>query len=221
MTRGGAPPVLAGPAGGDGVPYLCMGPEQGHRSRSGTGEGRRMSSIYTGRGDDGTSSLADGRRLAKDHPRFELLGCLDETNSLIGAARHPIIDNEIDAMLEFLQHRLLNCGVMAAGADEGPRVTDDDVRVLEAAIDRLTARSAGFEGFILPGGDDTSAPLHVARASMRRAERAASRVMAIEDLDTALMAFLNRAGDLLYAAARSVGAGNDIPWRPDAEPPKP
>jgi cob(I)alamin adenosyltransferase len=178
--------------------------------------------VYTREGDDGSSSLADGRRLPKDHPRFELLGALDEANSLIGVARHPIIDNEITSMLSFLQHRLLNCGAMVASAagTDTPRVTTDDVSALEA-IDRLAGRGGGFAGFVLPGCDETSAPLHVARAVMRRAERAAVTLANREPLDPVLLVFLNRASDLLYAAARSVGAGNDCTWEPEARPPRP
>jgi cob(I)alamin adenosyltransferase len=100
-----------------------------------------------------------------------------------------------------------------------PAIVPEDVAALESAIDRFTDRLGGFRGFMLPGCDETSARLHVARTVVRRAERAAARLDSREPVDPQVLAFLNRASDLLYAAARFSGAGNECPWRPDAERP--
>ena len=180
-----------------------------------------MAKIYTRTGDEGSTSLPDGTRVGKADPRIELYGALDEANCLIGLARVNVADSDVDAVLEFLQHRLFNCaGCLATGQPSGqPSVSADDVASLEAAIDRFTDRMGGFRGFMLPGCDETSARLHVARTVVRRAERAVAHVAATEPVDSNVLAFLNRASDLLYAAARFSGAGNECVWRPDAQRP--
>lgn len=179
-------------------------------------------SIYTRRGDDGTTSLADGTRVRKDDLRMDLFGTLDEANCHIGLARTGVVDSDLDSLLEFLQHRLFNCAACLASAKGSagmPRVTSEDVAALEAAIDRYEERLGGFRGFVLPGCDEASGRLHVARVVMRRAERAAVALSAAEPVDADVLAFLNRASDLLYAAARTVSSGNECVWRADLEPP--
>ncbi len=176
-----------------------------------------MSDIYTGGGDSGTTALPDGSRVAKTDPRIEMLGALDEANCFIGLARPSVIDSELDDVLEFVQQRLFNCGAAVSPTPAGgaPPICAEDVVSLEQTIDRYSARGGGFEGFVLPGCDESSARLHVARAVTRRAERAAVAVAADQTLDPQVLAFLNRASDFLYVAARYVGAGNECRWRPD------
>jgi cob(I)alamin adenosyltransferase len=179
--------------------------------------------IYTRSGDDGTTSLPDGTRARKSDPRIELFGALDEANCLIGLARVNVVDSDVDTVLEFLQHRLFNCAacVTSGGKPSAgmPSVTPEDISALESAIDRFTERIGGFRGFMLPGCDETSARLHVARAVLRRAERAAAALADAEPVEPNVLAFLNRASDLLYAAARFSGAGNECAWRPEAHRP--
>jgi len=181
-----------------------------------------MAKVYTRTGDEGVTSLADGTRVGKDDPRIELFGAIDEANCLIGLARVNVSDSDLNHVLEFVQHRLFNCSACLATAQptpQMPRVTPEDTAALEAAIDRYTERMGGFRGFMLPGCDETSARLHVARAVMRRAERAAARLAGEQETDPDVLAFLNRASDLLYTAARFVGAGNECAWKPEAERP--
>lgn len=177
-----------------------------------------MASIYTRDGDDGTTSLTGGARVLKDDPAIEFLGALDEANSLIGLARVDVVGSDVDDVLAFVQQRLLNCGAAVAGAS-GDLVAPEDVTALEAAIDRFTAKVGGFGGFVLPGCDEASARLHVARAAMRRAERAAVRAHGADPLPANVLPFLNRASDLLYVTARYSGAGNECRWDPDAPRP--
>ena len=177
-----------------------------------------MASIYTRGGDDGTTSLAGGARVRKDDPAIELLGALDEANSLIGLARVGVVGSDIDDVLGFVQQRLLNIGAAVAGGT-GVLVSAEDVTALEAAIDRFTTKMGGFEGFVLPGCDEASARLHVARAVLRRAERAAVRARQEDLVPANVLPFLNRASDLLYVTARQAGAGNDCRWDPDAPRP--
>lgn len=181
-----------------------------------------MTKVYTRSGDDGSTSLADGARVRKDAPRIEVFGAIDEANCLIGLARVNVVDSDVDHVLEFIQHRLFNCSAClstAQPADEMPRIAPQDTAALEAAIDRYTERMGGFHGFMLPGCDETSARLHVARSVMRRAERAAVHLAQTEEVDAEVLAFLNRASDLLYTAARFTGAGNECPWHPEAPRP--
>jgi len=178
-----------------------------------------MARIYTRTGDRGSTSLPDGTRVPKDDPRIELFGALDEANCLIGLARVNIVDSDVDAVLEFLQHRLFNCSAcIAVGqpSDKLPAISAEDIAALESAIDRFTERVGGFRGFTLPGCDEASARLHVARAVLRRAERVAAGVLASDPAQADVLAFLNRGSDLLYAAARFTGAGNECPWHPEA-----
>lgn len=178
--------------------------------------------IYTRHGDDGTTSLADGTRVRKDDDAIEFFGTLDEANSHIGLARVHVVDSDLDAVLAFVQHRLFNCAACAATAQptQGvPKVDAADVAALEAAIDRYVEHNKGLAGFMLPGCDEASARLHVARTVLRRAERRAVTLAAGAPVPPEVLAFLNRAGDLLYVAARYVGAGGECPWQPDAPRP--
>jgi len=181
-----------------------------------------MASIYTRTGDDGTTSLADGSRVSKSDARIELFGALDEANCLVGLARAGVVDSDLDEVLEFIQHRLFNCAACLANPKASasmPRVTPEDTASLEAAIDRYRSRIGGFDRFMLPGCDEASARLHVARAVVRRAERVAVALAGREPVDANVLAFLNRTSDLLYVAARYTGSGGECAWRPDLEPP--
>ena len=181
-----------------------------------------MSDIYTRSGDDGSTSIVGGDRVSKADARIEFYGALDEANCLVGYARVHVLDSGLDSALEFLQHRLFNCGACALGSKPTggtPRVDAADVDALEQTIDHYSSRMGGFSGFVLPGCDEASARLHLARTAVRRAEREAVRVSASEPVAPQVLAFLNRASDLLYVAARWVGAGSECAWRPDTERP--
>jgi cob(I)alamin adenosyltransferase len=181
-----------------------------------------MADIYTRSGDDGSTSIVGGARVSKSDLRIAFYGALDEANCAVGFARVRILDSGLDSALEFLQHRLFNCAACALSgkpAPDGPRVDAADVAVLENTIDHYAARTGGFDGFKLPGCDEASARLHLARTAVRRAEREAVRVSASEPVDPQVVAFLNRASDLLYVAARWMGAGSECTWRPDAARP--
>jgi cob(I)alamin adenosyltransferase len=181
-----------------------------------------MPDIYTRTGDDGTTSLADGTRVAKDSARVELFGAIDEANCHVGLARVHVVDSDLDEVLAFLQHRLLNCSACLATSEpttDMPHVGAADVAALEAAIDRYAQRVGPFAGFMLPGCDEVSARLHVARAVTRRAERRAVTLVEHERVPPEVLAFLNRASDLLYVAARYAGAGAECSWDPALGPP--
>ncbi|MDO8964646.1 MAG: cob(I)yrinic acid a,c-diamide adenosyltransferase [Coriobacteriia bacterium] len=180
-------------------------------------------SLYTRTGDDGMTSYADGHRARKDDPLIEAFGALDEANCHIGLARDGIVDSELDAALGFVQHRLFDCSAaLSAAVGHGtPHALPDadDITALERVIDRYEERSGAFAGFVIPGGDTSASRLQVARAVLRRAER--RLVTALDGATGAAtaLAFVNRAADLLYAAARYTASGSETPWESDAARP--
>lgn len=181
-----------------------------------------MGSIYTRGGDDGTTSLADGTRVPKDDLRIEAFGAIDEANCHIGLARAAVVNSDLVDVLAFVQQRLYNCTACLAspkGLSSAPHVTGEDVAALEAAVDKLGSRVPPLTGFVIPGCDEAGARLHIARAVMRRAERVTVALSHAEPVDPAVLAFLNRASDLLFMAARYEGAGNECAWDPETPAP--
>jgi cob(I)alamin adenosyltransferase len=182
--------------------------------------------IYTRRGDDGETSLADGSRVRKDSTRVEAYGALDEAGSMVGFARSAIVDPDVAELLRFLQQRLMNCAALTARPANGEvattvRVTADDVVALERAIDLLGERSGPWTGFTLEAGCEATARLHVARSITRRAERRLVALVALEPVDPQVLAFVNRASDALYAAARAENLGpgcQSESWDPSTTP---
>jgi cob(I)alamin adenosyltransferase len=184
-------------------------------------------SIYTRTGDKGETSLVDSSRVPKDARRVEAYGTVDEANSWVGVARactnHPVLRQSLD----FLQHRLFNCSSNLATPQgcgfEPPRISEEDVAFLEQAIDHFESKTGPLTFFILPGGNQCSGYLHVARTTTRRAERRIVSLSADEPVDALVLKFVNRASDFLFAAARYsnyIRSREDVRWRKDIEPPK-
>jgi cob(I)alamin adenosyltransferase len=171
-----------------------------------------MVKIYTRKGDDGTTSLWYGGRVRKSHARTDAYGTLDEAASALGVARalaHR--DDELERDILRLQDDLFIAAAELATAPEAAdrledgvsRVTDEMVTELEPAIDRYMDRVELPPKFVLPGGTQLSAQLDLARAILRRAERRVVQLAEAEELgSTAVLRFLNRASDLVYAMAR-------------------
>ncbi len=184
--------------------------------------------IYTRRGDEGDTSLADGTRVPKSSARVEAYGTVDEANSAVGLARAAIDDPRLDAALAFMQHKLFNCSSSLATpgharSERTPAITPGDVRALELLIDEFETVTGPLDHFIIEGGCRGAAHLQFARAVVRRAERRAAALAAVEDVDPQVLAFLNRCSDALFAAARHANrlAGFDeTPWDPAARPPR-
>jgi len=171
-----------------------------------------MVGIYTRKGDDGTTGLWYGGRVAKSDLRPEAYGSVDEAASALGLARAAAAEEpEITADILRLQTELFVAGAELATAGEAAgrlepgvsRVTEAMVEQLESDIDRYMARVDLPPKFVLPGGTELSARLDVARAAVRRAERRVVDIQRAGDLaDTTVLRFLNRASDALYAMAR-------------------
>ena len=184
----------------------------------------RLNRIYTRTGDAGETGLVDGSRIPKDHPRAQAIGDVDELNSAIGLALVHI-QGEPQAMLGRVQNELFDLGADLAtpGEDFAPsemvlRVVQPQIDRLESEIDAMNENLEPLRSFILPGGSEAAARVHLARATVRRAERAATALAAAEPLNPQALAYLNRLSDYLFVLARSLnaGAGGDVQWVPGA-----
>jgi cob(I)alamin adenosyltransferase len=177
--------------------------------------------IYTGSGDRGQTALFGGERVAKTHPRVAAYGTVDELNAALGLAAVALADPELSAAVETVQARLFDLGAdlaTPAGAPAGEwllRVPAEWAAELEADIDRMTAALPPLTSFVLPGGGEAAARLHLARTVCRRAERALwAAVEAGEEVGAEAGVFLNRLGDWLFTAARLANHRAGIEERP-------
>lgn len=187
----------------------------------------KLNKIYTRTGDDGSTGLVDGSRRAKHDPRMVAIGDVDELNSVLGLAALALAP-AIAAEIARIQNDLFDLGADLAtplGAFDTPdfaptemvlRILSGQVDWLEAAIDRHNAALPPLTSFILPGGSEAAARLHVARATARRAERAITALAAAEPVNPAALAYINRLSDYLFVLARAVNAGADPLWVPGA-----
>jgi cob(I)alamin adenosyltransferase len=179
--------------------------------------------IYTRTGDDGSTGLYGGARTSKASPRVEAYGCVDEANAAIGFARAVRLPPPVEAVLEEAQALLFTVGAVLASTGRAAGVTpvgDGDVAVLERAIDALEANLAPLKTFVLPGGSEGAARLHLARTACRRAERAVVRLAEVESVDAVVVRYLNRLSDLLFVQAREANRAAgvpDVPWSPKTE----
>jgi cob(I)alamin adenosyltransferase len=189
----------------------------------------KLNKIYTRTGDDGTSGLVDGSRLPKADVLFAAIGDVDEANSLIGFARRVLVDVGMDARLAVIQNDLFDLGAdLATPAGDGAdpfapgemtlRITARQVERLETEIDAMNGHLAPLTSFILPGGNEAAARLHLARTASRRAERSAVAAAATRALNPAALAYLNRLSDWLFVACRAANGNgaDDVLWVPGA-----
>jgi cob(I)alamin adenosyltransferase len=186
----------------------------------------RLNRIYTRTGDDGTTGLGNGARVAKFDLRVEAYGTIDETNSLIGVARLHLPDHaDVDAMLGRIQNDLFDLGADLSTPLSGEplpyeplRVVDEQVKRIETEIDALNAHLQPLKSFVLPGGRPAAAHLHVARTVCRRAERLMAELAARpgEHVGGAALRYVNRLSDFLFVASRFVNDGGalDVLWVP-------
>lgn len=186
----------------------------------------KLNKIYTRTGDDGTTGLVDGSRIAKSDPRMAAIGDVDELNSALGVAICEIGDDALVEELRIVQNDLFDLGAdlatpAAEGDDFAPsemvlRIVPSQVERLENRIDEATARLDPLTSFILPGGAKAAAAIHLVRAVARRTERtcvAAGRDLA---LNPQALAYVNRLSDYLFVLGRLLNGGgkDDILWVP-------
>ena len=188
----------------------------------------KLNKIYTRTGDDGTTGLVDGSRVAKNAARMEAIGAIDEANSAIGLAVAGIAAGasaEHVSALTRIQNDLFDLGADLAtpGEDFTPspmtlRIVPSQAEWLEAQIDALNGGLEPLRSFILPGGSEAAARVHVARASARKAERAMVALAAGDPVNPAALAYVNRLSDYLFVLARAINAAGsgDVLWVPGA-----
>jgi cob(I)alamin adenosyltransferase len=177
----------------------------------------RLTRIYTRAGDGGETSLGDGSRVPKLDCRIAAFGTVDEVNSLLGLALAAQPPAEMAAVLQRVQNELFDVGADVSvpfGIADRLRITQAQIDALEADCDRFNADLPELKSFVLPGGSELAARLHVVRATCRRAERdvldAAERV----DINPLVIAYLNRLSDLLFILARASNPGTETLWKP-------
>ncbi|POG55782.1 cob(I)yrinic acid a,c-diamide adenosyltransferase [Haloferax marisrubri] len=169
--------------------------------------------IYTGRGDEGMTDLRDMTRVSKTSHRIEAYGTVDEVNALVGTVR-PTGHDDVDDVLEAVQNHLhiVQADLANPDPDEGdPQIAADHVDELEAWIDEADEELDPLTSFILPGGSETGAKLHHARAVSRRAERRVVSLAAEEPVNEEVVAYLNRLSDALFVFARLVNRRDGVP----------
>ncbi len=177
--------------------------------------GKRLSKIYTRTGDDGTTGLGDGTRVAKDHPRVEAYGCVDEANSAIGMVLALDVPEPVRSCLTEVQHDMFDLG--AELCMPGYRAIEAAfVERLESDLDGFNAELPALEEFILPGGGPAASACHLARTVCRRAERRVWSLAAHEEVNPEVQRYLNRLSDLLFVLARVLARheqGTEVLWR--------
>ena len=180
----------------------------------------RLTRIYTRGGDAGETSLGDGSRVPKTDLRVAAFGAVDELNSQLGLALASDLPSGLRAPLERIQNELFDLGadlcVPFAAGDGRLRVEQAQVEELERLCDQWNAQLEPLESFVLPGGSEPAARLHVARAVCRRAELAALTAKPL-GIDPLVIVYLNRLSDLLFILARTANLGREEPlWKPGA-----
>ncbi len=175
--------------------------------------GNRLSKIYTKTGDDGTTGLGDGTRVAKDSARVAAYGTVDEANSAIGMVLASPLPDDIARLLVALQHQLFDLGGELCIPGHAA-VFDADIDALEQALDRYNEPLPPLKDFILPGGGEAAARCHVARTVVRRAERETVTLARHDAVRPEAIRYLNRLSDLLFILCRAANPDGDVLWKP-------
>jgi len=185
--------------------------------------------IYTKTGDKGTTALFGGTRVPKHHIRIESYGTVDELNSLIGLVRDQNIDKHYQSVLITIQNNLFTVGAILATDPEKatlksgkdrlniPKISDDDVVLLENEMDEMNNHLPAMTNFVLPGGHQTVSFCHIARCVCRRAERLASALNEMEPFHPNTLTYLNRLSDYLFVLARKLSSdlqAEEVKWIP-------
>lgn len=179
--------------------------------------------IYTKTGDKGETSLIGGTRLPKHHMRIEAYGTVDELNSFVGLIRDNISEKELFDLLIEIQDRLFTIGSLLATDPtkdtkmQLPQLKEEDVVLLEKAIDKMNETLPEMKHFVLPGGHTIVSYCHLARCVCRRAERAVLKLAENENVDELIYKYLNRLSDHLFVLSRKLTQdlkANEIPWKP-------
>jgi len=173
--------------------------------------GNRLTKIYTRTGDQGTTGLGNGQRIAKSHRRVEAMGTVDELNSVIGLLLCEEISGHIRDILQFVQHRLFDIGGELSIPGH-TMITEQNIEQLEVWIDEMNDPLPPLKEFILPGGSKAAAVSHLARTVCRRAERSVIQLAEEQEgqVQTHRIAYLNRLSDLLFVLSRQLNREQNV-----------
>ncbi|MFL6593136.1 MAG: cob(I)yrinic acid a,c-diamide adenosyltransferase [Luteimonas sp.] len=177
--------------------------------------GHRLSKIYTRTGDDGSTGLGDGSRVAKDSARVAAYGTVDEANSAIGLVLAAAVQADIAELLTSVQHQLFDLGGELCIPGHAAILTSD-IDALERALDRYNDPLPPLKDFILPGGGEAAARCHLARTIVRRAERETVTLSHHESVRPEAIGYLNRLSDLLFVLARVLARASghgEVLWK--------
>ncbi|MEM7509786.1 MAG: cob(I)yrinic acid a,c-diamide adenosyltransferase [Bacteroidota bacterium] len=178
--------------------------------------------IYTGKGDEGYTSLLGGSRVSKDDLQIEAYGTVDELNSWIGILAVEPLLNTYKSILQNIQHRLFDIGSILAKGDRAslmnlPSINEEHIQILEDAMDGMTAALPELTSFILPGSGQVNAKTHVGRTVCRRAERRVVAMNQFESIDSLILIYLNRLSDFLFVLGRMathLAEEEEVKWSP-------
>ena len=179
--------------------------------------GNRLSKIYTRTGDDGSTGLGDGTRIAKDSVRVNAYGTVDEANSCIGLLLASEMPADIRDLLTRVQHQLFDLGGELCIPGHAA-IFDADIDALEARLDHYNDDLPALKEFILPGGGEAAARCHIARTVVRRAERETVALSRSEVVRPQAIRYLNRLSDLLFVLARVLARASghgEVVWEHD------
>lgn len=177
----------------------------------------RLTKIYTRKGDDGTTGLGGGQRVPKDDPRVAAYGTVDELNSHLGHALSGGLTPRLAAVVPEIQNVLFHLGADLSFREEDkaelplPKIEARHVSALEDLIDELGGVTGPLANFILPGGAEPAARLHIARTVCRRAERDVIALRRLEPIGEYALAYLNRLSDALFVMARYENVSRGVP----------
>ncbi len=177
----------------------------------------RLTRIYTRKGDDGTTGLGGGQRVAKDSLRVAAYGTVDELNSAIGVALANGLVSRLSTALPVIQNELFHLGSDLCFLEDDkvafniPQIASRHVEALERLMDELNEVVGPLENFVLPGGAPGAAQLHVARTVCRRAEREAIALSREDRIGTFVVPYLNRLSDALFIMARYENHERGVP----------
>ncbi|MGF1642591.1 MAG: cob(I)yrinic acid a,c-diamide adenosyltransferase [Thiotrichales bacterium] len=184
--------------------------------------GNRLTKIYTRTGDDGTTGLAGGERVPKDHPRIEAMGEVDELNCTLGVLLTLPLPTDLRTLLLEVQHDLFDIGGELAMPGYA-LLPVERIAALEISLDAMNDYLPPLKEFVLPGGGAAGAQCHVCRAACRRAERRLLALLRAEPnaVTSDSLIYLNRLSDWLFVAARTLARetpDGEVTWRGRAKP---
>ena len=181
----------------------------------------KLNKIYTKTGDKGTTSLASGKRVAKDHYRIKAYGTVDELNSILGIVRVKA-SAKVKKIISDIQNDLFDLGADLATPEQKKykftplRITKKQVNRIEKLIDQYNKKLGTLNSFILPGGSESASFLHNARTVARRAETQTVALSKKEKINKETLRYINRLSDLLFVLSRveNNNGKKDILWKP-------